>query len=107
MSGYLAADDAAALVRQALLQIPSVRKNILSLNLGRESIERLNILETNLGSFRSGANPSHFTEIPRSEIAAYQKIFQLLAAASPSPHAARELMSAILAKASHIKHPAD
>ena len=99
-SGYLTADNATALVGKALLQIPSVRESILSLRLGRENIERLNIVETSLTGFQNGAKPAHFADMAPSDIAAYQKMFQVLATASSSPGAAKELMAAILAETS-------
>ena len=100
MSGYLAADDATALVRQALQQIPLVRERTRTLEIGKENVERLDKVEASLESFTNGARPSQFSDMSPSEIAAYQKMFQVLATASSSPRAANELMTAILARTS-------
>ena len=99
-SGYLTDDDATALVRRALLQIPSLRKGILSLKLGTESIDRLDMVETSLENFRNGVKPSHFSHMSPSDVAVYQRMFHLLATASPSPRTAKDLISAILAQTS-------
>ena len=99
-SGYLTADDATALVRQALQQIASLRKGILSVKLGTESIDRLDNVETSLNNFKNGAKPWQFARMPPSDIDAYQRMFQVLANASPSPRTAKDLMSAILAQTS-------
>ena len=100
ISGYLTAAAATALVQRALQQIPSLRKGILSLKLGTESIDRLDMVETSLQNFRNGAEPPQFAHMSPSDIAAYQRMFQVLANASPSPRTAKDLMSAILAQTS-------
>lgn len=107
VSGYLSVEDAAALVRGALQKIPSVRESILSLKLGRESIERLDIVETNLGSVRNEAKTSHFADMSPSDVAAYQKMFRVLATASSSPRAARDLMEAVLMQVSDVERSAE
>ena len=101
-SGYLTTDDATALVRQALEQIPSVRESILALKLGTESIDRLDIVETSLIYFSNVAKPSQFDGMSPSDIKAYQRMFQVLANTSLSPRTAKELMSAILAQTSSL-----
>ena len=104
ISGYLTADDATALVRRAQQQIPSVRKGILSLKLGTESVDRLDMVETSLKNFRNGAKPSQFADMRPSDIVAYQKIFQVLATVSSSPRAAKQLMAAILLQAANAEN---
>ena len=101
-SGYLTADDATALVRQALQQIPSVRESILSLQLGTDNVDRLDMVKTSLANFRNGAKPSQFADMSPFDIAAYQRMFHVLATASSSPRAAKELMTAILARTSDV-----
>ena len=107
VSGYLSVEDSAALVQGALQKVPSARESILSLKLGRENIERLDIVETNLESFRNEAKTSHFADMSPSDIAAYQKMFRVLATASSSPRAARDLMAAVLMQASDVEHSAE
>ena len=104
ISGYLTADDTMALVRRAQQQIPSVRKGILSLELGTESVDRMDMVETSLKYFRNGAKPSHFAAMCPSDIVAYQKIFQVLATVSSSPGAAKQLMEAILLQAADAEN---
>ena len=104
ISGYLTADDAMALVRRAQQQIPSVRKGILSLDLGTESVDRMDMVETSLKYFRNGAKPSQFAAMCPSDIVAYQKIFQVLATVSSSPGAAKQLMAAILLQAADAEN---
>ena len=98
-SGYLTTDDATALVRQALQQIPSVRESILSLKLGTEHVDRLDMVKTCLEQFRNGAKHPQFSDMRPSAIGDYQKMFQVLATVSSSPRAAKELMEAILRQA--------
>ena len=98
-SGYLTTDDATALVRQALQQIPSVRESILSLKLGTEHVDRLDKVKTCLEQFRNGAKPPQFSDMRPSAIGDYQKMFQVLATVSSSSRAAKELMEAILRQA--------
>ena len=101
ISGYLAADDAAALVQQALQQIPLVRERIFTLNLDESNVERLDRVEMQLKDFNNGAAPCPFTDIPPSHIAAYQRMFQALATVSSSPSSAKEMMAAILMRTSN------
>ena len=98
-SGYLTADDATALVQQALQQIPSLRESILSLKLGTENVDRLDLMKTCLEHSRNGAKPPQFSDMRPSDIGAYQKMFQVLATVSSSPRAAKELMAAVLLRA--------
>lgn len=97
-SGYLASDDAEALVQQTMNQIPSIRERILSLDLGRGSIERINGVEKQLSEFDSEYTPRPFDGMNTSEKVAFQRIFQTLATVSQSPSVARELMSSIVSQ---------
>ena len=75
-----------------------MRESILSLKLGTDNVDRLDMVKTSLVSFRNGSKPSQFADMHPSDIAAYQRMFQVLATASSSPRAAKELMTAILAR---------
>lgn len=101
MSGYLAADDAAALAHQALKRMPSVRQDVLTLQLGKNNVERLDRVETKLNDIENSATPCPFTDIPPAHVAAYQEVFGALATVSSSPGSAKELMMAILTRTSN------
>ena len=95
-SGYLSADDSAAMVQQAMHQIPTVRERML--NLGTDYIERINCVERKFGEFGSECIPCPFDCMSSSEKAAYQRIFRTLATVSQSPNAAKELMTTIMSQ---------
>ena len=96
-SGYLASQDAKALVRQAVRRIPDLRENIGLLNGYSEGyLEKLAGVETKLVSFQARRGRPRFGGIPASEIAAYRKVFQVIAAVTQSPRTAMEMIEAVL-----------
>ena len=100
VSGYLSVDDAKALVRQALHQIPLVRKGALVLNLEEDHVEHLDRLETKLNDFNGEPKNRPFAAMPASQVDIYQKLFQVLTTVFSSPWEAQELMTAILLQTS-------
>ena len=100
ISGYLTADYATVLARQALDQIPSVRERVLASQFGSDSVARLDMVETKLNDFNAEPNSCPFGDMPPSDVCAYQQMFQALATVSSSPRTAKELMAGILLLAS-------
>ena len=100
VSGYLSVDDAKALVRQALHQIPLVREGALELNLEEDHVEHLDRLETKLNDFNGEPKNRPFAAMPASQVDIYQKLFQVLTTVFSSPWEAQELMTAILLQTS-------
>ena len=100
VSGYLSAKDSKALAKQVLDQVLAVRKDIDAMNgYSIGNIDELDALERKFSNFRAKCGRPSFGGIEASEAATYQKIFQALAKASPSPRAAKEMIEAILAHA--------
>lgn len=100
MSGYLSAENAKALIGQALSRIQDVRESIDTINShARETLEELHVLESKLRNFRARRGRPPLRGIAASEVPTYRKIFQTLAEASPSPRAAKEMIEAVLANA--------
>ena len=98
MSGYLASDDSATLVDQALKRIPSIRQDILTLQLARNNVERLDRVERKLTDIKETTLPCPFRDVPASHIAVYHKVFGALAEVSSSPSSAKQLMTTILSR---------
>ena len=100
VSGYLAGGDATHLVQQALQELPLVHDAIPELKLDKEYVERLDQVEAKLTSFNSEPTHHPFVDVAPSDVAAYQKVFRVLAEVAQSPSTAKELMAAILLRAS-------
>ena len=100
VSGYLAPEDARALVEQALNQVHNIRENIDSTNgLARTDLEMLDTMESKLRNFRVRRGRLPFGRIPRSEVATYRRVFNAIAALSRSPGDAKEMIKTILMRA--------
>ena len=96
-SGYLYAKDAKALVGQALSHIRRIRESIDTNNgHNKVELEKLDELEKKLSNFKARRSRPLGGDIRASEVTAYRKVFQALAKASQSPHAAKEMIEAIL-----------
>ena len=96
-SGYLYAKDAKALIGQALGRIRSIRESFDTKN-GHNKVElkKLDELERKLSNFKARRSRPLGGDIRASEVTAYRKVFQALAKVSQSPHAAKEMIEAIL-----------
>ena len=95
-SGYLAPEDAAAMLQKALNQVPSVRENIKHAGLGKNVDLRLSRIMSSLAHTDSTEVPSGFADIPSDRIGVYQEIFAAITDVTSSPVDAKELISAIL-----------
>ena len=97
ISGYLFPKDAKALVDQALSRIWNIRADT-DLNNGhtKVEIEKLDALEMKWGNFKARRSRPLLGDIRDSEVITYRKVFQTLAEVSESPHAAKEMIEAIL-----------
>ena len=100
VSGYLAPEDARALVEEALNHVQNIRGNIDSTNgYGRTDLERLDAMESKLRNFRVRRGRLPFGRIPRSEVATYRRVFNAIAGLSRSPSDAKEMIETILRRA--------
>lgn len=93
-SGFLAVEDSARLVQDALQEVEEVRRG----NLDNGSIERLDTVAEKLGNFSGEAGLQRFSEMMPSEVVDYRKVFSALAALAPSPGLAKELIEKVLAE---------
>ncbi len=104
VSGYLFPQDAKAMVRQALKHLRDIRDETLDPKNGhtKDDLEQLEVMGTKLDNFKPRTSRPMFRNITDSEISTYRKIFQTLAEVSQSPHAAKEMIEAILSHAHEI-----
>ena len=95
-SGCLSANDAQALVGQALEQLAKVCQDTDLLELGKEPTERLTAVETKLRGFHPNGKMFPIPGISRSEVDAYRRVFGAVVVATPSPRSVREIIDAVL-----------
>ena len=72
-SGYLAAEDSASLVQEALREVEEVRRSIHKGSLDNGTLERLDAAEEQLGNFSGEPNMQRFTNMTSSEADIYQR----------------------------------
>ena len=96
VSGYLATNDAEAIVEQALDQVTKTHQTIGQEVTWTEPIGRLNAVETKLRNFHANGKPFPLMGISSSEVDTYQKIFGAVARRLPSPRSAREIIDRVL-----------
>ena len=101
-SGYLAAEDSASLVQEALREVEEVRRSIRKGSLDNGTLERLDAAEEQLGNFSGEPNMQWFTNMTSSEADIYQRVFGALATLASSPGAARELIEMVFSEASTV-----
>ena len=97
-SGYLSPKDGTDFVRKALAQVTKVRKEIGSANAGRGGLQNLDLLERKLNNLRVGDRQFPVRGLSASEVAAYQKVFQAVAVATPSPRSAMKVIEVVFPK---------
>ena len=95
-SGCLAANDAEALVEQALEQLIRVCQENSRAGTDAEPDDRLSAIETRLRNFHPNGSPFPLAGISPSEVDTYRKVFWAVARRVPSPRSAREIIDAIL-----------
>ncbi len=98
VSGYLLPKDAKAMIRQALNRLRDIREESRDPKNGHTEVdlEKLDEVEMKLGNFKARRSRPMFRNITASETTTYRKVFQTLAEVSQSPHAAKEMIEAIL-----------
>ena len=99
-SGYLKAQDARALVDDALARLGNVCDRSTGIS-GWSSNERARLqeLEGKLKAFRPRRGRPAFGKVRASEIGTYQKVFRALAETSPTPEIAIKTIEGVLASA--------
>ena len=97
-SGYLSPKDGIDFVREALAQVTKVREEIGSANAGRGDTQKLDLLERKLNNLRVGDRQFPVRGLSALEVAAYQKVFQAVAVATPSPRSAMKVIEAVFPK---------
>ena len=104
ISGYLTADYTEALVEKISEQIPLVREEVQASQLARDSVTRLDAVETKLAEFNGEPEYCPFEDTTPADVVVYQKVFRTLATVSPSPRVAKELIETILRPDSVIEN---
>ena len=97
-SGYLSPKDGTDFVKKALAQVTKVREEIDSANAGRGDSQNLDLLERKLNNLRVGDRRFPVRGLSALEVAAYQKVFQAVAVATPSPRTAMKVIEAVFPK---------
>ena len=99
-SGYLATEDAKAMIKHASSHLSAIRRNLSVTSEDAEyGFHELQELETKLRNFRVKRGRPPFGSMSKSEVAACRKIFQALTRATESPRLAKETIEAVL---SHV-----
>ena len=96
-SGYLSARDGKDLVKRALAQVTKVREEIGPANAGKGHVQELDLVERQLNNLRVEDTQFPVRGLPALEVAAYRKVFQAIAVATPSPLAAMKVIEAVFA----------
>ena len=99
-SGYLAAEDSACLVEEALREVEEVRKSIGKGSLDNGTLERLDNAEDKLNNFSAETELQRFGDMPSWEVSVYQRVLGALATLSPSPRSAMETIESVFAESS-------
>ena len=94
-SGYLSARDGVALVKRALAQVTKVREEIGPASAGRGHVQELDLVERNLKNLQVEATQFPVRGLSALEVAAYQRVFQAVTIATPSPLAAMKVIEAV------------
>lgn len=104
VSGYLLPKDAKAMVKQAVNRLRDIREENIDPKNGHTKVdlEKLDAMEMKLDNFKPRTSRPTFKNITASEISTYRKVFQILAEVSQSPHAAKEMIEAILSHTHEI-----
>ena len=97
-SGYLSPKDGTDFVKKALAQVTKVREEIGSANSGSGDAQKLDLLERKLNNLRVGDRQFPVRGLYALEVAAYQKVFQAVAVATPSPRSAMKVIEAVFPK---------
>ena len=97
-SGYLSPKDGTDCVKKALAQVTKVREEIGSANARRGDTQKLDLLERKLNNLRVGDRQFPVRGLSALEVAAYQKVFQAVAVATPSPRSAMKVIEAVFPK---------
>ncbi len=97
-TGFLAADDASALVQRALRELDGIRESVGKGSCENSGLERLETVETQLRNFSGGKRLIQFDNMSESEVAIHQKLFGALATLTPSPSSAKELIESVFAE---------
>ena len=97
-SGYLAANDAKAMIEQALSGIPAIRRSLSVAGEHAESgFRKLRELEIQLQNFKAKRGRPPFGNMSKPEIETCRKVFRALMRATESPRVAKKTIEAVLA----------
>ena len=94
-SGYLSARDGKTLVKRALAQVTKVRDEIGPAKAGKGHVQELDLVERKLNNLRVEATQFPLRGLSALEVAAYQRVFQAVTIATPSPLAAMKVIKAV------------
>lgn len=94
-SGYLSAEDGRDLVNRAITQVTRVREEIGSATAGKGHVRELDLVERKLNNLRVESREFPVRGLSTLEVAAYQKVFQAVLVATPSPLSAMKVIEAV------------
>ena len=94
-SGYLSAKDGEDVVNRALAQVTKVREEIGPAQAGKGHVQKLDLVERKLRNLRVEDKQFPVQGLSALEVAAYQKVFQAVAVATPSPLSAMKVIETV------------
>ena len=99
-SGYLAANNARALIERTVQKLEFMKKTFAPMHVyALEDVARLIDIEAKLTNFQPRRGRPPLGSIGRSEINTYQRVFNTLTELSPSAGAARKIIESVLTHA--------
>ena len=94
-SGYLSAQDGKDLLNRAITQVTRVREEIGSAKAGKGQARELDLVGRKLNNLRVESREFPVRGLSTLEVAAYQKVFQAVAATTSSPLSAMKIIEAV------------
>ena len=97
LSGYLIAEDAKALVVQAIKNIQAVEENLIATDPNQETNRaELERLKTELTKFQPRRGRPRIGKVSSQKVATYRRVFRALTELSPTPTAAKQMIEGVL-----------
>ena len=100
ISGYLAEEDSAKLVQEALREVLTLRERLDDCHYDDITLAKLDDIEDQLKSSSIDADLERFVELTPSEVIAYKKVFGALVRLASSPSFAKDLIEMVFSEAS-------
>ena len=94
-SGYLSVKSGVDVVNRALVQATKLREGMLSTQTGKGHLQELDLVERKLSELRVEDGQFPIQGLSAVEAAAYQRVFEAVTLASPSPLLAMSIIEAV------------